>query len=54
MTGYMEVSASPYEVDANVEKVSSSATTFFTAEEDETYTVVVMNTTPPTVRVDKP
>ena len=53
-TGYIEVSVSPYEVDAKVENVSPSATTFFTADEDETYTVVVLNTTPPTVRVDKP
>ncbi len=53
-TGYIEVEQSAYEVDAKPEGVSPSATTFFTADEDQSYTVVVINTTPPTVRVDKP
>lgn len=53
-TGYVEVESSTYEVEAKVEGISESATTFFTAGEDESYTVVVMNSTPPTVRVDKP
>ena len=53
-TGYIEVEPSNYEVDANVEGISPSATTFFTADEDESYTIVVLNTTPPTLRVDKP
>ena len=53
-TGYTEVEPSNYEVDANMEGVSPSATTFFTADEDESYTIVVLNTTPPTLRVDRP
>lgn len=53
-TGYTEIDPSNYEVDAKVEGVSPSATTFFTADEDESYTIVVLNTTPPTLRVDKP
>jgi hypothetical protein len=51
-TGYVEVDPVTYEVDAKVEGISPNATTFFTAEEDRTYTVVVLSTTPPTVRVD--
>ena len=53
-TGYIEVPTSQYEVDANVENVSTSATTFFTAAEDEFHTIVVLNTDPPTLRVDRP
>lgn len=53
-TSYIEVDVSNYEVDAKPEGVSGNATTHFVAEEDETYTVVVLNTTPPSVRVDKP
>ena len=53
-TGYINVEPSNYEVDAKVEGISASATTFFTADEDESYTIVVLNTTPPTLRVDRP
>lgn len=53
-TGYIEVDVSNYEVDAKPENVSGNATTFFMAEEDKTYTIVVLNTNPPTVRVDTP
>jgi hypothetical protein len=53
-TGYIEVDVSNYEVDAKPEGVSGNATTFFMAEEDNSYTIVVLNTTPPTVRVDTP
>ena len=53
-TGYIEVEPSNYEVDGNVEGVSPSATTFFSASEDESYTIVVINSNPPTLRVDKP
>jgi len=53
-TGYIDVPTSQYEVDANVENVSPHATTHFTADEDQTYTVVILNTSPPTVTVGKP
>lgn len=53
-TGYIEVDVSTYEVDVKPENVSGNATTFFTAEEDKLYTIVVLNTNPPTVRVDTP
>ena len=53
-TGYIEVDVSTYEVDAKPENVSGNTTTFFSAEEDKLYTVVVLNTTPPAVRVDTP
>lgn len=53
-TGYINVDPSNYEVDAKVEGVSPSATTFFTADEDESYTIVVLDTNPPTLRVDRP
>ncbi len=53
-TGYIEVDVSNYEVDAKPEGVSGNATTFFMAEEDKSYTIIVLNTTPPTVRVDTP
>ena len=50
-TGYVDIPATAYEVDAKVENVSASATTFFTADMDQTYTVVVLDGDPPTVRV---
>lgn len=53
-TGYIEVDAANYEVDAKPEGVSANASTAFMAEEDKSYTIVVLNTTPPTVRVDTP
>jgi hypothetical protein len=53
-TGYIEVPTSQYEVDVNIENVSPSTTTFFTASGDESYTIAVLNTVPPTVRVDRP
>lgn len=53
-TGYIEVDVSNYEVDAKPENVSGNATTFFMAEEDKSYTIIVLNTTPPSVRVDTP
>jgi hypothetical protein len=53
-TGYIEVDVSNYEVDAKPENVSGNATTFFNAQEDKLYTIVVLNTTPPTVRVQEP
>ncbi len=53
-TGYIEVDVSNYEVDAKPENVSGNATTFFNAQEDKLYTIVVLNTTPPSVRVQEP
>lgn len=53
-TKYIEVEPSNYEVDGKVEGISPSATTFFSASEDESYTIVVINSNPPTLRVDKP
>ena len=50
-TRYLEVPSSNYEVDVNVENVSPNATTFFRADEDGNYTIIVANTSPPTVRV---
>ncbi len=52
VTGYIEVDVSNYEVDVKPEGTTGNATSFFVAEEDKSYTVVVLNTTPPTVRVD--
>lgn len=51
-TGYIEVEVSNYEIDAKPEGSTGSATSFFLAEEDKSYTVVVLNTTPPSIRVD--
>jgi hypothetical protein len=51
-TGYIEVPSSNYEVDVNVENVSPNATTFFRADKDGNYTIIVTNTSPPTVRVN--
>lgn len=50
-TSYIEVSTSNYEVDVNVENVTPNVTTHFLAEEDGSYTIVVSNSTPPTVNV---
>lgn len=52
-TSYIEVPSSNYEVDVNIENVSPDITTHFYAEEDNSYTIVVSNTTPPTVIVRK-
>lgn len=52
-TSYIEVPASNYEIDVNVENVSPNITTFFQAEENGNYTIIVTNTSPPTVRVNK-
>jgi hypothetical protein len=51
-TGFIEVPSSNYEVDVNVENVSEDATTFFQADEDGNYTIIVANTSPPTVTVN--
>lgn len=50
-TSYIEVPSSNYEVDVNIENVSSKITTHFHADKDNSYTIVVSNTTPPTVIV---
>ncbi len=50
-TLYIEVPVSNYEVDVNVENVSPNITTHFRAEDDGSYTIVVTNSTPPTVNV---
>ena len=50
-TLYIEVPVSNYEVDVNVENVSPNITTHFRAEDDGNYTIVVTNSTPPTVNV---
>lgn len=52
-TSYIEVPSSNYEVDVNVENVSSNITTFFQADEDGNYTIVVSNASPPSLRVNK-
>lgn len=52
-TSYIEVPSSNYEVDINIENVSPNITTHFFAEEDNSYTIVVSNTTPPSVIVRK-
>lgn len=51
-TGFIEVPPSNYEVDVNVENISQDATTFFQADEDGNYTIIVLNTSPPTVTVN--
>ncbi|OFV91458.1 MAG: hypothetical protein A3G76_15595 [Acidobacteria bacterium RIFCSPLOWO2_12_FULL_65_11] len=53
-TGYLSVGASNYEVVVNITNVSESPTTFFNAGTDRSYTIVVVNSTPATVRVDAP
>jgi|CXWK01.1.fsa_nt_gi hypothetical protein len=50
-TSYIEVPSSNYEVDVNVENVTPSATTHFRVDEDGNYTIVVSNTTPPTISI---
>ncbi len=50
-TSYIEVPPSNYEVDVNIENISSKITTHFLAEEDKSYTIVVENTSPPVVKV---
>ena len=53
-TAYATLNAGIYEVDANITGVSASVETFFSADTDRQYTVVVVNSTPPTVRIDSP
>ena len=50
-SSYIEVPTSNYEVDVNVENVTPNVTTHFLAEEDGSYTIVVSDSTPPTVNV---
>lgn len=53
ITGYVDVDKATYEVDAKIEGISASATTFFTARDNAVYTVVVLNANPPGVRVEE-
>ena len=50
-SSYIEVPTSNYEVYVNVENVTPNVTTHFLAEEDGSYTIVVSDSTPPTVNV---
>ena len=51
-TAYRDITAGLYVVTATIQSESDAPTASFNASEDNNYTVVVVNSTPPTVRVD--
>ncbi|MDP2886985.1 MAG: hypothetical protein Q8P51_18420 [Ignavibacteria bacterium] len=51
-TNYQDISEGPCGATAVIQNESVSPTRSFSAEKDNNYTVIVANTTPPTVRVD--
>lgn len=53
-TGYIEIPASKFEVDVNIENTNEDVTTFFQSYDDETYTIVIESTSPPSAKVKKP
>lgn len=52
VTGYQDVATGRIEVTAVIQNENVSPTTLFQADEDNNYTIVVVNSTPPTLRVD--
>ncbi|HSQ74511.1 MAG TPA: hypothetical protein VLT13_03070 [Bacteroidota bacterium] len=51
-SAYRDVSEGTFVATATIQNESVSPTTTFNTEEDMNYTVVVVNSTPPTLRVD--
>ncbi len=52
VTGYRDIVPGRTDVTAVIQDVAVSPTVAFAAEDDNNYTIVVVNTTPPTLRVD--
>ncbi len=52
VTGFKDIVTGRTEVTAVIQDENESPTTVFNAEEDNNYTIVVVNSTPPTLRVD--
>ena len=51
-TAYQDISTGGYVVTATIQNETASPEVRFVASEDNNYTVVVVNSTPPTLRVD--
>ncbi len=52
VTGFQDIVTGRTDVTAGIQNEDVSPTTIFQAEEDNNYTIVVVNSTPPTLRVD--
>jgi len=52
VTGFRDIVTGRTEVTAVIQNENVSPTATFQAEEDNNYTIVVVNSTPPTLRVD--
>ncbi len=52
VTGYRDIVTGRTDVTAVIQDVAVSPTVSFAAEENNNYTIVVVNTNPPTLRVD--
>lgn len=51
-SGYTDIGEGRHDVTVTIQSESESPTASFTAENDNNYTVVVLATTPPTLRID--
>jgi dihydropteroate synthase len=51
-TNYQEVAEGSIEATASIQNESDSPTTTFNATTDNNYTIVIVNSNPPTIRVD--
>ena len=51
-TGYQEVSEVAIEVTAEIQNETVSPTKNFTSQNNNNYTIVIVNSTPPTIRID--
>lgn len=52
VTNYQEVSEGAIEVTAEIQNETVSPTKNFTSQENNNYTIVIVNSTPPTIRID--
>lgn len=51
-TNYREVAQGLVEISAEIQNETDEPTGSFTAQENNNYTIVIVNTTPPTIRID--
>jgi hypothetical protein len=52
VTNYKEVAQGLVEISAEIQNETDEPTGSFNAEENNNYTIVIANTTPPTIRID--
>ncbi|HSP88648.1 MAG TPA: DUF4397 domain-containing protein [Ignavibacteriaceae bacterium] len=51
-TNYKEVAEGKVDISAEIQNETNEPTNTFNAEKNNNYTVVIVNTTPPTIRID--